>query len=165
MNKNWFALYTKPRAEFKAEEQINSVNIECYLPTITRLKQWSDRKKKVTEPLLSGYLFIYANEKERLTALEQNSVVKTISFEGKPAIIPSWQIENLKRLMEKNPEVFISDQLHTGTLVKVVSGPFRDVEGVIMQVSKDERSLAISIDMLNRSVLVHLPAESIVKKV
>ena len=165
MNKKWFALYTKPRAEFKAEEQIKSENIECYLPTVTRLKQWSDRKKKVTEPLFSGYIFINADEKGRLTALEQNAVVRTICFEGKPAVIPQWQIENLKKLMDENPEVFISNQLHTGTIVKVVSGPFSDVEGVIMQVSRDERTLAISIDMLNRSVLVHLPVESIVKKI
>ena len=49
-NKYWFALYTKPRSEFKAEQQLTAVGVENYLPTITRLKQWSDRKKKVTTP-------------------------------------------------------------------------------------------------------------------
>jgi transcription antitermination factor NusG len=66
--KYWFVLYTKPRHEFKAEEQIKSLNIEVYLPTTTVVKQWSDRKKKVTEPLFKSYIFIYADEKERLNS-------------------------------------------------------------------------------------------------
>lgn len=165
MNKKWFALYTKPRAEFKAEEQITTMGIENYLPTVTKFKQWSDRKKKVKEPLFSGYIFIRANEKERLISLEQNAVVRSITFEGKPAVIPDWQIDSLKTLMENNPEVFISNQLHTGQVVKVVDGPFRDVEGVIINVSRDERNLAISIDMLNRSVIVRLTSTNVVKKV
>jgi len=56
IDKFWFALYTKPRNEFKAEQQLIAAGITNYLPTVTLLKQWSDRKKKVTEPLLRGYI-------------------------------------------------------------------------------------------------------------
>ena len=97
--KHWFALYTKPRHEFKAQVQIESENITCYLPTITKLKQWSDRKKKVTEPLFRGYIFIESSERERLVAVELNSIVKTIFFDGKPSIIPDNQINNLRNLL------------------------------------------------------------------
>ena len=165
MNKNWYALYTKPRAEFQAEKQITSIGVETYLPTITTLRQWSDRKKKVTAPLLPGYIFINADEKERLNSLEQYSVVRTIMFEGKPAVIPDWQIDNLRKLLSKNPEVFILDRLTAGTRVKITSGPFADIEGVVMQEANNEMNLVISIDMLNRSVVVKLPAGSVVKKI
>lgn len=60
--KNWFALYTKPKHEFKAEIKLNAEGIETYLPKISKIKQWSDRKKKIIEPVLRGYIFIYANE-------------------------------------------------------------------------------------------------------
>ena len=43
IDKNWFALYTKPRGEFKAAEQLNVNEINYYLPTLTTVKQWSDR--------------------------------------------------------------------------------------------------------------------------
>ena len=59
--KKWFALYTRPRHEFKALEQIKELEVETYLPTITVIKQWSDRKKKITEPLFRSYIFIFAN--------------------------------------------------------------------------------------------------------
>ena len=165
MNKHWFALYTKPKAEFKAEEQLNGEGIENYLPTHTMLKQWSDRKKKITEPIFRGYLFIYADERERLLALEQYSIVRTITFEGKPAIIPEWQIDNLQKLLEGNPEIFIAEGITKGAKVKVTEGPFKDVEGIIQMISKNERTLSVAIDMLNRSVTVQLPANCVIKKV
>jgi len=44
--KNWYAMYTKPRSEFKAAQQLNVNKIIYYLPTVTIVRQWSDRKKK-----------------------------------------------------------------------------------------------------------------------
>ncbi|MBU1099086.1 MAG: UpxY family transcription antiterminator [Bacteroidetes bacterium] len=165
VRKNWFALYTKPRAEFKAEEQLKAEDIENYLPTYKTIRQWSDRKKKITVPLLPGYIFVHATEKERLTALEQMSIVRTIIFEGKPAVIPDWQIENLQRLLDRDPEVSVIDRIMTGTRVKITSGSFCDVEGIVVLEANNERNLVVSIDMLNRSVIVKLPANSVVKKV
>jgi hypothetical protein len=89
-NKYWFALYTKPRSEFKAEQQLNAVGVENYLPTVTRLKQWSDRKKKITTPLLNGYIFIFSNEADRLTSVEQQAIVRCIFDSGRPARIPGY---------------------------------------------------------------------------
>lgn len=162
-NKNWFALYTKPRQEFKAEIQITSENITCYLPTITRTKRWSDRKKKVTEPLFNGYIFLFAGEKERLIAVEQKSVVRTIFFNGKPAVIPPCQIESLKKMLDTTHNVTVLTGLVKGTHVKIADGPFSGVEGIICSISKDETMLGVGIDLLNRTVLVKLPADSVTK--
>lgn len=165
VTKNWFALYSKPRAEFKAEEQLNAEDIENYLPTYKTIRQWSDRKKKITVPLLPGYIFIYATEKERLIALEQYSIVRTLSFKGVPAIIPAWQIENLKRLLDEEPDVSVVDRIMTGTRIKITSGSFCDVEGIVIQESNNDRTLIVSIDMLNRSIIVKLPTNSVTEKI
>ena len=161
---NWYALYTKPRHEFKAAAQLEDIEIEHYLPTITRLKQWSDRKKKVTEPLFRGYIFINTDEKGRLEALQLDTIVRTVSFQGKPAIVPAWQIENVQKLLEKDPEVFVTDKIKEGTKVKVVSGPFNGVKGVVSAV-QNERTLSIIIETLHRSIVVTLPANSVTEKV
>jgi len=70
-NSNWYALYTKPRHELKAKSQLSSVSIEYYLPTITVTKQWSDRKKKIEEPVFKGYIFIKVNEIGRASCRER----------------------------------------------------------------------------------------------
>jgi transcriptional antiterminator RfaH len=157
--KFWFALYTKPRSEFKAEKQLTDAGVNNYLPKITRLKQWSDRKKKVTEPLLRGYIFIYADEQERLISVEQLAVVRCIFDAGRPARIPEWQIDNLRTLLETKSDIFVRNGIVPGAKVRILTGPFEGVIGTI--VSGDTgKSISITIDLLNRSVITKLPAES-----
>lgn len=160
--RKWFALYTKPKQEFKASLQLESKEIEYYLPTLSSIRQWSDRKKKILEPLFRGYIFIHTNEKERLLALQQSSIVKTISFNGKPSSIPDWEIENVKKLLEKSPEVFVSNKLELGTKVKIVEGPFKDVIGVICKI-QEEKWFCVSIELLRQTVMVRLTEESVVQ--
>lgn len=158
--RSWFALYTKPRNEFKAADQLGALAIQYYLPVVTKIKQWSDRKKKVTEPVINGYIFIYATEKERLYSLEQNSIVRCVFDQGRAAIIPSWQIENLQRMLSQGSDFFIHDGIVPGVKVRIKEGPFMDVIGVVRE-TDNGNTIAVSIDLLNRSVITHLPKESI----
>ncbi len=158
--KAWFALYTKPRSEFKAAEQIGELNIHYYLPTITKVKQWSDRKKKITEPLIHGYIFIYADEKERVASLEKYSVVRCVFDGGRPAKIPDWQIENLKKMLDSKADLYIKEGLVAGTKVQILDGPFTGVIGVVQE-SDNGSTIAVSIDLLRRAVIAHLPKKSL----
>ncbi|QQS35797.1 MAG: UpxY family transcription antiterminator [Ignavibacteriales bacterium] len=157
--RHWFALYTKPRSEFKAAKQIEEAGVEFYLPSVTRLKQWSDRKKKVTEPLLRGYIFIFADEKERILSLTQPSVVRCVSDKGSPAKIPAWQIDNLRKMLQTETEYIIKEGLVPGVRIRILDGPFKDVVAVYRE-EANEKTIAVSIELLNRSVLAHLPKES-----
>lgn len=155
-NKHWFALYTKPRNEFKAEKQLNGAGIINYLPTITRLKQWSDRKKEITKPLLGGYIFIFASEAERLISIEQQAIVRCIFDAGRPARIPEWQIENLRKLLETNQDLLIHNGIVTGAKVIIKNGSFEGVIGTVVEVGTG-KSISVSIDLLNRSIIARLP--------
>ncbi len=166
VEKSWFALYTRPRSEFKAAEQINSVGVDYYLPTIAKVRQWSDRKKKITEPVIRGYIFIYAHEKERLISLEQQAVVRCVFEAGRPAKIPAWQMENLMKMLNTDSEFFVHEGITRGTKVRMIDGPFEGVIGTVQEFDEG-KSIAVSIDLLNRSIIAHLPAESsfeVVKK-
>lgn len=160
----WYALVVKSRCEFKAEEELHSINVETYLPAMVSIRKWSDRKKEIKLPLIKGYIFICATETERLYSLEQNSVVKCLFDGGRAAVIPDWQIENLKRVLDYNPKVTVESGLVKGDLVKIIEGPFKDVVGVLNS-DENERSIRVSIDLINRSIIVNLPSESIVKAV
>ncbi len=157
--KHWFALYTKPRHEFKAELQLKNISIDNYLPTYLVTKRWSDRKKKINEPLFRGYIFIYSSEKERRLALVQSSIVKCISFSGKPSIVPEWQINNLKKILSETPDVLVSNKIEVGTSIIITDGPFKDVIGVVTGTQED-KWLAVSVDLIHRSIMVRLPKDS-----
>jgi len=157
--KTWFALYTKPRSEFKASQQLAGVEVEHYLPTITRLKQWSDRKKKVTEPLIRGYIFIYATENQRLASVEQPSIVRCVFDGGHPASIPDWQIDNIRKMLSLKSEIIVYNGIVSGTKVKIKNGPFEGVVGIVTN-NEMGKSISISIDLLNRSVITRVPQGS-----
>jgi transcription antitermination factor NusG len=162
IEKYWFALYTKPRSEFKAAGQLESNEINYYLPTVTSLKQWSDRKKKITEPIIRGYIFIKADERERLLALEQYSIVRCVTERGKPAVIPEWQIDNLKKMLEYEGDFYVMNGLVPGKKVKIKDGPFAGVEAIYRE-SENDKTISVSIELLNRSVIAHLPKESVIE--
>ena len=158
-DKYWFALYTKPRSEFKAEQQLMGVGIDNYLPTITRLKQWSDRKKKITTPLMNGYIFIFANEADRLISVEQPAIVRCIFDSGRPARIPEWQINNVKKLLETDQDVIVHNGIIPGANVIIKSGSFEGVRGTVIE-GEAGKSISVAIDLLNRSLIAHLPDDS-----
>lgn len=162
VQRNWLALYTKPKQEQKAELQIERYGIQVYLPMITRLSKWSDRTKKIREPLIKGYIFVYANEKERLQALENPSVVRCLLENGRPAVIPEYQIDNLKHFVKEEFEYKIVNAITPGMRVRIKSGAFKDVTGVIVQ-ENGNNALAVSIELLNRTVLSYLSDLSIVE--
>ena len=56
--KKWYVVYTRPRWEKKVSGILMSRGIEYYCPLNKVMKQWSDRKKIVLEPLFKGYVFI-----------------------------------------------------------------------------------------------------------
>lgn len=161
---NWYALITKVHQEFKAQAQLDALNIINYLPAVTKLKQWSDRKKSVTEAVLKGYIFIQATEKERLIALEQSAVARCLFENGKPAVIPDWQIENLRRVLETRLEVYVYDGLIPGREIEIMSGPLMGVKGII-QSTPTEKYIAVSIRLLNRTVIAKIPPDVNIKVV
>lgn len=155
--KYWYALYTKVNQEFKTADQLTKRAIEYYLPTVTKIKKWSDRKKKITEPVIKGYIFIYADETERLDALTIPSVVRCISENGKPSKIPAWQIENFKLVIESKSDFILYNGLVPGQSIEILNGPFKGVKGIVQAINNKNMNLAISINILNRSLIIKLP--------
>lgn len=162
IEKKWFALHTKPRQEFKAEAGLMSLGIEYYLPTVTVLKQWSDRKKKITEPLLKSYVFIKANEKERLKAVELNPVIRCLFYNGKPAAIPEFEMENLRNFISEKYEFKVVNSIVKGSKVRITDGPFAGVTGTVVE-EEEGKYLAVSIGLLNRSVIAHITDSAILE--
>lgn len=157
-NKNWYALYTHSRCEFKVEEALKAEGVSVYLPVTKTLKKWSDRKKEITLPLFAGYVFINATEKERLISLQLKQVVRCLTDAGKPAIVPNWQIESLKRMISVKHDYNVMEGLVSGDEIVIKSGLLQGVRGVVVEI-ENKNHLAISIELLNRTVIVHLPDE------
>ena len=134
----WYVLYTKPRHEIKALERLAQNGFEVYCPMKTTLKQWSDRKKKVSEPLLPSYIFIKTTEKNRATPLTDPSVLNYIFWLGKPATVRESEIDTLKGIINKEKaQEFEIIKLKTGVKIEIKKGPIKSKNAIIKTVSNN----------------------------
>ncbi len=161
--KNWYVFYTKSRFEKKIDNALIEQGIESFLPLITVVRKWSDRKKKVEEPLFKSYIFARADEKERLAVLQTQGVVKCIMFNGRVAIIPEFQIEGIKRLLEHKAELLlVGECFNRGDKIKVVTGPLEGMEGIV-EMNSDGNWVVFNIESIGKSIRAKLSAAEVIK--
>jgi transcriptional antiterminator RfaH len=97
---NWLVLYTKPKNEVKVAERLAAAGINVYCPMVTTVKQWSDRKKKVSTPLFTSYVFVQLTESQRAAVFEVPGVVRYLFWLGKPAVVREEEIRTIKELLD-----------------------------------------------------------------
>ena len=158
----WYALYTKPRHEKKVDTLLTEKEIESYLPIIKRRQQWKDRKKTVEMPLFSSYLFANFEYKYRFDVLQTDGVVKIVNFNGVPAVVPDWQIQSLRQMLEFPETLQLESYLKPGELVEVIEGPMRGMRGTV-SLRKNAHRLVLTIDGIMQSVSVEVDEASLKK--
>jgi transcriptional antiterminator RfaH len=153
---HWYAVYTKPRSEKILAERLNERGIEAYLPLRKTLKQWSDRKKMVVEPLISSYVFVNISQDHYFEVLNTPGAVRYIWFCGKPAVIPGNQIHTLKLITTGDFEAeCVPSTLQKGSAVKVISGPMKGLTGELLNHAGKHKVL-IRLDHLEKALLLSI---------
>ena len=161
MARHWFALYVRPRSEKKVLSQLSEQGIEAYLPLVTNIKQWSDRRKKVEEPLFKSYVFVHSNAKEYITVLNVYGVIKYVTFERKPVVVPDNQILAIKKFVndfEHGEEYKMqnNEELKVGQTVRIINGPMKGLMGKLETIY-NKRHLIVYIDVVGQYIPVHIP--------
>ena len=157
----WHALYVRSRAEKKVLWQLEDNGFTAYLPLVTQLKQWSDRKKKVEEPLFKSYVFVFSNEREYIPILNLYGVVKFVTFERKAVVVPENQILAIKKFVsdyERGEEfkMMNEEELKVGQKVRIINGPMKGLTGTLKNIG-NKRHLIVYIDVVGQSIPVHIP--------
>ena len=136
-HKNWYALYTKSRHEKKSQERLENEGFEVFCPMINTIKKWSDRKKKVSIPLIPSYIFIKVEEKNRNKVLADPSILNFVYWLGKPAVIRNEEINRLKGIISKEKiQEFEIRYLNIGDKINIEKGFLKENEAVIKKQTK-----------------------------
>ena len=163
----WYAFYVQVRHEKKVDDRLAKKEIEVFTPMISRLKQWSDRKKMVQEPLIRGYVFCKIALENRMEVLETPGVLNILKFAGKWAPIPNYQIDTL-RIMIEHPETLQPENyVKVGEYVRVIAGPFTGAHGIVQRMPGADRlvlrldkiQLAFSVEVSRNDIKVLKPEE------
>jgi transcription termination/antitermination protein NusG len=155
----WFALQIRSRHEKIVRRELSDRNIEQFLPTVTRLSQWKDRKKEIEFPLFPGYCFARFSLDNRVAVLQSPGVVNIVGA-LRPEPIPELEIESLRIVMNNRTKYELYPYLKEGSLVEVTKGPMQGVKGVFVKHARPHR-LILSITLIQRAVAVEVDASSV----
>lgn len=154
----WYALYVHSRAEKKVYSCLLSMGYEAFLPLITRMKVWSDRKKKVEEPLFKSYLFVRADDRFRFDILAIPGVTRFVSFEKKAVVVPENQIIAIKKYCNDYSDDEPTEgnyEFHEGQLVRITSGEMMGLIGRLAPINNKKR-LIIYIESVGHYLPINI---------
>ena len=156
--KHWYAIYVNARHEKKVAAKLIEQGVESYLPIAKKLQQWSDRKKWIEFPMLSGYVFVnILLDIEKDTILQQPSVFGFVKFESKEAVVNSQDIEILKSIELTGYDItHESEKFNLFDNVIITQGPLKGLKGILVNV-KDEEYVSIQLDSIQQNIKVRLP--------
>ncbi len=156
----WNVLYTKTKNEKKVFERLSNLGIDAYCPCQRTLKQWSDRKKWVDEPVFKSYIFVKVPESEsqKLQILNTPGVVRFLYWLGKPAQVRQVEIDGIRSFLGEHQSVE-SISFDAGSKLNVKQGVLKGSEGVVLYQTKNE--VVLSVEKLGMSLVARLPKVSV----
>ena len=155
LTRKWFAIYTRPRWEKKANLLLVEKGIESYCPLNKVKRKWSDRMKVVEEPLFKSYVFVKITETDRSMVRMTSGVINFVYWNGKPAVIKEKEIQNIKRFLDEFENVEVHPlELKPNQRVKIASGPLMDQEGKVLDVRN--KKVKVAIDSLGYVLIAYV---------
>lgn len=147
----WYAISVCPRHEKQVAQHLDAKRVSYFLPVYSSLRQWKDRRKQVEIVLFPGYVFVNITPQERLSVLVLPSVVRFVSFQGRPAIVPDHEIRAIRIGNSSGVNIQPHPYLRKGQRVRVIAGPLIHTEGILARRNGRFR-LVLSVESLMRSI-------------
>lgn len=162
-NKEWKVLYVASRSEKKVCDRLLDLGIEAYVPMKTEVRQWSDRKKKVKLPLISGYVFINVGNEDRDKVFFVDRVVGYVRNTKKDAVVKQKEIDVLKTIEDKGFYVeVVQANIQPEDKVLIKQGPFKGLEGKIKMI-ENNYVYVTDIQSIGFALKIKIPIELVTK--
>ena len=156
----WHVLYVKFQHEKKIESLLKDLELDSFVPTITTVRQWADRKKKVVQPLFPTYIFLNVHSKnEFYKALHVDGVFRYVRFGEKYAKLRSIEIDRIKCFLnlEGLSEIDTSSYFPSkGELMTINYGPLKGLECKVIR-ANSKHKIFVSIESLRKNIVATIP--------
>jgi transcription antitermination factor NusG len=125
------------------------------LPVCQSRRRWSDRVKSLELPLFPGYLFCRLDPRYRLPILTIPGVQHFVGAGRVPVAIDDAEIAAIQTAIRAGLPTEPWPYLAAGQRVRVERGPLEGLEGLLIEVRKQQR-IVVSVPLLMRSVAVEI---------
>lgn len=130
----WYAVHTRPRWEKKVASLLEERGIEQYCPMNKVNRQWSDRRKKVLEPLFKGYVFVQVDEGLKWELVKMPGILNYVHWLGKPARIRDSEIDTIRRFLNEFENIEVAETgLQADCAVRIKQGVLMNYKGIVLE--------------------------------
>ena len=112
-------------------------------------------------PLFSSYVFLHADEEERVHALTTNRIIQVMQVDDGARLFED--LDQIQKLIDLEIPLTVESQLSQGQPVRIKRGVFKDFEGVVIKRVRKYR-LQIAVNYLQQGVSVEID-DSIVEAI
>jgi len=157
---NWYLVRTKPQKERWVQDQLKNIAKEAFLPLLRGRTRCFGRTITTIKPLFPCYMFACFNLQERYFDVKYTvGVHSLISVGGEPAMVPVTIIDEIKRRGTDGIVELPQRKLDPGQKIRIVDGPFRDIEAIFDRYLSGSERVAILLDAIGASTIrVVLPS-------
>lgn len=157
----WYAVHTRSRHEDRVWQGLTQKAYTVFLPKIEVWSQRKDRRKKIHIPMFPGYLFLCADLSANETKLDILKTFGVVRLLGKPRSaeavpVPDKKIDAIRRLVESRIEIQHFQYPDVGEPARIIDGPFKGIEGIVVASDLDKEVFVVTIDLLQRAVAIKL---------
>jgi transcriptional antiterminator RfaH len=166
--KHWFVIYTKPREEFRAKENLENQGFEVFLPTCQIERVKNSKLSILTEPLFPRYLFIQLDEVSSnwFPIRSTKGVASLLKFgkESEPVHVPDQLILNLKNFLDNHS--LIDRFFLENAPIQICDGAFKGLVGVLKKINESstgEQRAMVLVELLGKFQTLSMSLKSIQK--
>ena len=142
----WYLIYTKPRVESLAQENLIRQGYETYLPLIETKRRKQGRYVAVVEAMFSRYLFINLNcTTDNWSPIRSTiGVANMVRFNGLPSMVPAALIESIKAMEDEQGLHRVQEkEFKVGDTVSIIDGIFAGLKGIYQAKTSQERVIVL----------------------
>ena len=155
----WYALHTRSRHEDRVYLGLTQKAFHVFLPKMEVWSKRKDRRKKIMIPMFPGYLFVELptlDNEIKVDVLKTFGVVRILGKprSAEPIPVPDDKIDAIRRIVDSRVEVQQLQYPKVGEPARIIDGPFKGVEGLVLNTDYAKELFIISIELLQRSVAI-----------
>ena len=151
----WYAVFSRSRHERMVATALTNTGVTTFLPIVSEMHSWSDRRKLVDVPLFPGYVFVQIpnSPEAKLHVLKTSGVVQFVGNRQGAVSIPDKEISDVRAVLERKVSCSSHPFLEVGQRVRIRGGSLDGVEGILIGCDSASK-LVISIELIQRSLAV-----------
>lgn len=164
--RRWYVLHTysgyEENVAHNLKQRIESMDMEdkifnILVPTEKKIKIKNGKRKVVEEKIFPGYVLVemVVNDDSWYVVRNTPNVTGFIGTGTTPTPISDKEVKELQKRMGVEEPKFKID-VSQGSPVKIVDGPFRNLEGKVVNVDEAKGKIKVLVSMFGRETPVEL---------